>query len=180
MKKISGLIFFSLLVLYLKDAFLLTVIFILLFLALNIWPPKRPVIERLHAIMGAGIFIILFQLIFHPSPDLMTRFVFGYTVFIRILIISFSMLFFMSFTSSSEIIAVFRFLPEKMQLMLTITFYFIPAILEESARISQVQKSRGQIKGMKAFFSLMIPLLHRVLQRAETLSLTIVSRGYGK
>ncbi|OGK18807.1 hypothetical protein A2866_02510 [Candidatus Roizmanbacteria bacterium RIFCSPHIGHO2_01_FULL_39_8] len=178
MKKLISLIIFSFVILNLKDSFLLSAIFLLLLAALKIVPSQRPVGKRLKILLPAGFFIILLQLFFHQSHDMMTRFMFGYTVFIRLLIVSLSVLFFMSVTSASEIIAAFAFLPKKIQLALTMTFYFIPTILEESDKISMIQKSRGLRSGLSSISSVVIPLLHRVFQRAETLSLTIVSRGY--
>lgn len=178
MKKFISLILFSFVILHLKDSFLLSAIFLLLLVSLKIIPAKRPVEGRLKILLPVGFFIILIQLLFHQSSNMVTRLIFGYTVFIRLMIISLSVLFFMSVTSASEIITTLAFLPKKIRLVLTMTFYFIPAILDESDRISVVQKSRGLRSGLSSILPLVIPLLHRVFQRAETLSLTIVSRGY--
>jgi len=63
---------------------------------------------------------------------------------------------------------------------LTMTFYFIPIIFQESEQIILVQKSRGLKTFSWNIAPLIIPLLHRVFLRAELLALTIISRGYNE
>jgi energy-coupling factor transporter transmembrane protein EcfT len=100
----------------------------------------------------------------------------------RIILISLSVLLFLSKTSLYELTRAFDFLPKRWLLLLIMTCYFIPAILSESEKISIIQKSRGLKMSSLSFFSnlaaLIIPLLHRIFKRAETLSLAMVSRGY--
>jgi len=62
------------------------------------------------------------------------------------------------------------------------TCYFIPGVLIEGDKIKAVQKSRGMninnIQIINNLASIIIPLLHRIFQRAETLALNILARGY--
>ena len=174
--KIISLIFFSSVIFYIKNEIILTVLFILLLIILRIVPTKRPILERLKLLIPIGLLIFLFQIVFNQSLTLPERFLFGYLVFLRIVLVSLLVLLFTSLTSPKEIVSAFSFLPQQFQLLLMITFYLIPLIFDEWEKILLVQKSRGLGKGN--FIPVLIPLLHRIFQRAETLALTVVSRGY--
>jgi energy-coupling factor transporter transmembrane protein EcfT len=117
-------------------------------------------------------------LLFNQSVPVFQRFLSGASSFLKITVISLLIFFWITVTSTAEIISSLFFLPNNLKLLLTMTFYFIPSIIIETEQISAVQKSRG----LKTFifnpFPLIVPLLHRVMARAEGLSLTIASRGY--
>lgn len=181
--KIIFLLLFNSLVFFFQEPLILTLLFFLFIFILI--PLKYLVLERLKIIIPIGIMIILFQLIFNTSIPLDQRFLFGYIASMKIILISLSVFLFLSFTSLFELIQLFNFLPKTWLLLLTLTFYFIQSILNETEKIKAAQKSRGlRINSWNIFINLLnlsaliVPLLHRIFQRAETLSLTIVSRGF--
>lgn len=180
LSKLITLLLFNATVLFLKNPLLVTILLIIMISILLV--TRNPVKERLQTILPIAIFILLFQLIFNYSIPIEQRFLFGYISAVRIALISLSVLLFLSFTSLLEIVDLFRFLPKSWLLLLMITCYMIPAILNEADKIKLVQHSRAATLKNRYFFmnitAIIIPLLHRVFQRAEILSLTIVSRGY--
>jgi energy-coupling factor transporter transmembrane protein EcfT len=176
--KILSLIFFSGGVLFLHELYLLSIIFILLTALLYLIDKERQVTNRLRMLLPVAIMIVTFQLIFNQSLNIYERLLIGYIVAVKIMVVSIMVLFFMSITSPSEIISGLYFLPSKFKLLLTMTFHFIPAIFNESEKITQVQASRGYKSKIWNISPVIIPLLHRTFQRAHILSLTIVSRGY--
>jgi len=178
--KILGVLLFNFFIFQVSNPFLLTII-LALFVGLLL--PLNPLlVKRLKTIIPVAIMIILFQLLFNSSVGIDMRFSLGYLAAIRIIIISLSVLLFLTITSMSEIVRLFSFLPKNAVLLIMMTCYFIPGILNESEKIKAVQKSRGMTTNnfhiITSLASLLVPLLHRVFQRAETLSLTLLARGY--
>jgi energy-coupling factor transporter transmembrane protein EcfT len=177
---IIALFIFNSTAFFIKSPAILSLLLIIFFLILI--PLKNPPWKRLKAIIPVAITIVIFQLIFNASLPLEQRFIFGLTAAIRIILISLSVLLFLSITSLYELTRLFGFLPKRWLLLFIMTCYFIPAVLNESEKIKMIQKSRGIKMHSLNFFSnlaaLIIPLLHRVFRRAETLSLAMVSRGY--
>jgi energy-coupling factor transporter transmembrane protein EcfT len=163
-----------------QNPFLLTgilVLFILVGLSTH-----YPFVKRLKTILPVAVLIILFQLIFNRTQTLDSRLLLGYLAATRLVAISLSVLLFLTITSITELVSVLSFLPKSILLIIMMTWYFIPGVLRESEKISAVQKSRGMnmhnLRIIQNLASLLIPLLHRVFQRAETLSLTLLARGY--
>lgn len=171
-------VFLSFFILYIKNPIILSVFFCLLLTANFFVSSKNQLIKRLIPLLTIGFFIIVFQLLFNQSVPVLQRLLSGILTFLKITTISLLIFFWITITSPSEIISSLFFLPNNLKLLLTMTFYFIPSIILETQQISAIQKSRG----LKTFafnpFPLIVPLLHRVMKRAETLSLTIASRGY--
>ncbi len=145
-------------------------------------PKHKTVYKRIKTMAIIFTSVVIFQLIFSQSQPIVTRFLYGYMIALKLALVSFSVLIYVSVTSTSEIISLFWFLPEKFRLLATMTFYFIPLIMAESEQILMVQKSRGVstkgIPGLKLYISFLIPLFHRLFYRADVVSLTMVSRGY--
>ncbi len=145
-------------------------------------PKHQTLYKRIKAMAIVFIFVAIFQLIFNQSQPIVSRLLYGYLIALKLALVSFSVLIYITITSTAEIISLFWFLPEKFRLLATMTFYFIPLIMGESEQILMVQKSRGVptkgIQGLKLYIALLIPLLHRIFYRADTVSLTMVSRGY--
>ena len=175
--KIIFLIVLSFIILNLKNPYILTLIFFVLFFIFQFLKEKNKLNHRLIALMPIIIITFLLQLVFNKQLSLMSKIVFSYLVFSKVAVISTLVLLFVTTTSPSDIILTFWFFPDYLKLILTMTFYFIPVIFDEAKHIAIVQKSRG----LKTFFlnpfPLIVPLLHRVMKRAEALSLTIASRG---
>ncbi|PIP52710.1 hypothetical protein COX09_00100 [Candidatus Beckwithbacteria bacterium CG23_combo_of_CG06-09_8_20_14_all_47_9] len=81
-------------------------------------------------------------------------------------------------TSAREISQVFNWLPESLRLTLTITLNLIPIIFKEAQNIQIIQSSRG--KKLKQPLPLVIPLLHRTLQRSQQLAIILETRKKAK
>lgn len=177
--KIISLFIFNILIFTITNPYLMTeILFILILLSIRL---KFPLYTRLKTIVPAAIFILLFQIFFNTSLPLNERFTLGYLAALNLTSISISVLLFFTHTSLYELINVFNFLPKKILLLLTLTAYFIPRVLYEADIIRTVQKSRGlNINNWNIIQNLasqIIPLMHRVFQRAETLSYTLLTRG---
>jgi len=178
--KILVLILFNYFIFYVGNPFVLTCILVL-FVVMGLFT-NFSLMKRLKSIVPVAIMIILFQIIFNSTVPITSRVFLGYMAAIRLIAISLSVLLFLTITSINELLEVFSFLPKNLLLIILMTSYFIPQVLTESEKIASVQKSRGMnINNVRIIYniaSLIVPLIHRVLQRAETLSMTIVSRGY--
>ncbi|PIY71206.1 hypothetical protein COY88_01640 [Candidatus Roizmanbacteria bacterium CG_4_10_14_0_8_um_filter_35_28] len=178
--KIIFLLVFTIAILNIKKYLFLTRLLFILFIFLWLTPSKKLVFRRLKILLPIALMIFVLQIFFNQSQSFIWRIEFAYSVFIRIAIVSLIVLFFMTVVSTSEIIIAFWFLPKNIKLLLTMTFYFIPIIFQESEQIILVQKSRGLKTFSWNIAPLIIPLLHRVFLRAELLALTIISRGYNE
>ena len=66
--------------------------------------------------------------------------------------------------------------PERVGLVLSMTIRFMPLVAEAYTEIAAAQKARGLERNVLA---LMIPLLVRLLQRADDISDALVARGFG-
>ena len=173
--KILLLLIYSSLTLYVKNPLFQTINFLFLFLLLKIKKPTFSLGKRIKPFIFLGIIILL---IHFKNP------LFGYLIAIRLVIISLAVVFYLSLSSFSEIIDVFGFLPNIFKLLLAITFYSIPLVINEYEQIILVQKSRGYkssvFNPIASTIPLLVPLLHRVFQRSETLALTVASKGFKK
>ena len=163
---------------------ILLIFLITLLITIKVVPAKIKVISRLKSLLFIGVLVVIFQIFFNYSIALPDRIISGISASLKIIDLSLLVFFYTSISSINEIISVFSFLPSKMQLLITITFSLIPAILGESEKIIIVQKTRGHkttnFNILNNFLPVVIPLLHRTLKRAEQLSLVILSRGYNE
>ncbi|HWY78872.1 MAG TPA: energy-coupling factor transporter transmembrane component T [Candidatus Sulfotelmatobacter sp.] len=178
--KILTLLLFNYFIFSIENSVLLTSILII-FIIVGM-PTHYLFIKRLKTILPVAIMIILFQIIFNTSVPISTRILLGYLAAIRLTTISLSVLLFLTSTSITELVQIFNFLPKKILLLIIMTCYFIPGILYEGEKIKAVQKSRGMhihhLSIVTNLASLLVPLIHRIFQRAEILSMTILARGY--
>lgn len=169
------LIFFNFLLIKSRNLiFLATVALIFYSLGIFIESAKTS-LRRLSLLFLIGLSIFVFQLLFNKSLLFQECLFFSLISFFKIAAISQIVFITVKIISPSEIINAFDFLSSSTKLLLGLTFYFIPLLTNELKIINLVQKSRGS-RGSP--FSLLVPLLHRVFQRAETLSFTILSRGF--
>jgi energy-coupling factor transporter transmembrane protein EcfT len=176
--KIILLIGLSSLILTSFNMELMIVVLAVLIVAISFTKSRKKIFPRLKALFPAGLLIFLLQLSFSPGVPLNDKLLFSFTVFSKLVVVSLMVLYFVSTTSPVRIVSAFFFLSENMRLMLTMTFYFIPIILDEAGRITVIQKSRGLKSFSWNIMPLVVPLLHRVFARAQALSLTLVSRGF--
>jgi energy-coupling factor transporter transmembrane protein EcfT len=137
--------------------------------------------QRIKPLLFIAIFIVIFNVAFNFHEHYSIRLISGVIAAGKIIILSLLVFTFTSTTSLKEIIGIFAFLPKKLQLSLTITLNIIPAILEEIQKIKIAQKSRGlnsySINPKKSIFPIIIPLIHRALERAEHLAILLYSKG---
>lgn len=138
--------------------------------------------KRLQLILTTAVLLVLFHLLFNNHLSLLERLSLGLTAGLRIAALSMCVFVYMSITSLSEILSLFSFLPNVYRLLVTITFSSIPTIFAEADRISYVQKSRGlkssPLHPFPYTLALILPVLHAMFQRAQQLTMSIVSRGY--
>lgn len=159
--KLAGLIFGSALIVNLQGWTLQAVILAALMLILG-----KKSFQRLKLLALPLALIFLLQLWLHLSlaPGL------------KIANLSLLVFLYTQITPVREISRVFDWLPPGLHLTLTIALNLIPVILNEAQNIRLVQLSRGA----KNPLAIVVPLLHRTLQRSQQLALileTKTSRG---
>lgn len=180
--KLLFLIIFTTTTISLKNLLWTTLLLTLVLIVSTMIPNKQKIKGRILPLLTIGVFIILFQVFFNTSVIQSQRIKLGVMTAEKIIALSMLVFLFTETTSISKIVEVFSFLPEKLQLMLTITFSLIPAIMEESRKIILIQSSRGQnfksLSLYKSIIPIIIPLLHRTLNRAEQIAIVIKTRGY--
>lgn len=179
--KLMSFLLATALILTFKNSIVLTVLLLGLCLTAFIFY-RTYFFERLKLLLFIGICIILFQLLFNQNLSVFARLYYGYLAGARICSASILIFIMMKILSPAEILLLLDFMPKKTQLIIGMTFSLIPAIINEEEYIALVQKSRPRKKhifsGFTEMIAIIIPLMHRVLRRAETMALTIVSRGY--
>lgn len=88
---------------------------------------------------------------------------------------------FIDTTPPKDLISIFDFLPRKLSLMFTLMFRLIPEVKDEAGRIKLAQMSRGVgfslSSPLRSYFSVLIPVFRKTVQRSENLALSIESRG---
>jgi len=169
------LLFFNFLLIKSRNLFFLASLTIVFYGFSFLLESAKVIIKRLGLFLLIGFSIFIFQLFFNKSVLFQDRLFFSLISFFKIATISQIVFITVKIISPSEIINAFDFLSSSTKLLLGLTFYFIPLLTNELKTINLVQKSRG---AKASLFSLLIPLLHRVFQRSETLTFTILSRGF--
>jgi len=165
-----------------KDLFLVVLLFLgVCILSMTLTSPRQTV-GRLKIFIGIALSILLFQLVFVRSMSFAQIIVQTVRVAMQLFIVSEVVRVGIQYISPAALISLFSFLPKQFQLLIAMTFYFIPLSMEEYGIIKHAQISRGlgnSIKGkMIAPFAFVIPLLHRVFQRSEIMTYSILSRGW--
>lgn len=180
--KLIGLIAASTAAIFIKDLMINSLLILLVIFLLRITKPKGNALDRFSPLLFIGFLVLLFQLGFNTTVSIETRFLIGLIAAERIITLSLLVFIFTSTTSPAEIASLFSFLPAKFQLMIVITLAMIPAIIEESGKITLNQTSRGLSRGglnpLRSILPIIIPLLHRTLRRAEQIAVVMQARGY--
>ncbi|PJC66791.1 hypothetical protein CO018_00115 [Candidatus Beckwithbacteria bacterium CG_4_9_14_0_2_um_filter_47_11] len=167
--KLIALIFSSALILRLEGPSLQAAVFGLLVLVLLALGQK--IWSRLKFLIPPLILIAGLQVLFNRSLA-------GLTAGFKITNMSLIVLLYTGTTSPGEISRVFRFLPVGLALTLTIALNLIPIILQEAQKIRLVQISRG--KRLPNPLPIIVPLLHRTLQRSQQLAIILETRKKAK
>ncbi len=175
-------IFLSSLVLFISDPRILLLMLFLIFFLLTFVPDKAMVLKRMIPLLFISFMIIMVNLFLNTSLKISTRVILGLTTSLKIILLSLTVFIYTCFTPLSQISAVFSFLPKTIQLVFTITLSFIPIIFQEVDKIYLIQKTRGYktswLNIYKNVIPIIIPLLHRALNRAQQLALVLYSKGY--
>lgn len=117
------------------------------------------------------------------------------TMIVRIICLISGMLLLLYTTSPAELVAaiekilkplkVFNISPEEVAIMLSIALHFVPILLLEAERIMNAQRARGakfdskRLKEkLKAYITIIIPLLVSTSKRANDLAIAMESRCY--
>ena len=134
--------------------------------------------SALKMIIPAGIFIFIFTLIIYlttKDTDMMLRMTIRFLA-IFISLIPASSIYIVDFTTSLNQIHTPRFIT----IGLMITFSFIPILKIEMKRIREAMKSRGiAIYNPKIMYrAFIIPLVMRITEISDTLSLSLETRGF--
>jgi energy-coupling factor transporter transmembrane protein EcfT len=136
---------------------------------------------RVRPLLTVAAMVILFQVIFNTELPFSTRVYEGIIAGTKIYFLSLLVFLFTATTSPSEISSLLSFLPEQLRLAVSITLGLIPQIMDESKKISAIQLCRGHkrsfVNPLNNILPVIIPLLHRTIKRAETISLIMESRG---
>lgn len=131
-----------------------------LFLGKKIYP-------RLKFLVFVFAFIVIIQLLMKNPAR-------GVASGLMIVNVSLAVLAYTSLTSAREMNQTWAFLGKKGRLLVTLTFNLIPVVLREAQNIRLIQLSRGRKTHPLA---VVIPLLHRTLQRAEQLALVLEAKS---
>jgi len=165
-----------------RNMYILSAVFVGIYLYGYLTQSRKKTILRLRTFILIGISLLFFQLLFNQSIVVGDRIANALRVTMQIAIISQLMFIFMQLISLSALVSSFRFLPPTWQLLIAMTFSFIPVLVQEQEIIQINQRSRGLgiswVSRVIAPIAFFVPLLHRVLQRSETIGLTMVSRGF--
>ena len=134
--------------------------------------------SALKMIIPAGIFISIFTLIIYlttKDTDMILRMTIRFLA-IFISLIPASSIYIVDFTTSLNQIHTPRFIT----IGLMITFSFIPILKIEMKRIKEAMKSRGiAIYNPKIMYrAFIIPLVMRITEISDTLSLSLETRGF--
>lgn len=163
-----------------KLALMFLVLFGSIFIALIIlgWPSFWAGLKPLLIVFGM---VLLFNLVFLYNFDVLYRLEYGILSASKIVSFSLGLLVFNLTTSTSRLVALLWFVPKSIKLMLVIAFSLMPLVIFEFNQIKLAQKARGYKVGgwniFKTTLPLVVPLLHRTLNRAEQIAIVIQSRG---
>jgi energy-coupling factor transporter transmembrane protein EcfT len=176
------LLVINIFILEMKSLYLLSPILICIYLYGYSTQSKRKTVQRLRTFVYIGISLLFFQIVFNQSISMEDRVTNALRVALQIASISQIVFLFVQHISPSALISALGFLPRTWQLLLAMTFTFIPVLVQEQETIQMSQKSRGLGLTWKSKFitpfAFFVPLMHRILHRSETIGLTMVSRGF--
>ena len=178
--KIVSLILLSLLILASTSLLFSGVVFLILLITYRLLDRQKFWLN-FKAVLIFFVFILVGRLLLVHNLTLQENLQIAVLFFVRMGSITFLMFSFIKITSILEIARFLSFLPRQMRLLIIITFSFLPIIQKEFENIYIAQKVRhfrfNPIQFYKSFFPIFVPLLHRVLNRAEQIAVVIESRG---
>lgn len=153
-----------------------------LLIGASFFESKNIIKQRIRTYIIIGISILIIQIFLNTGIPFTERLSSAFQAFLHLTILSQIVFLGMKYISPSEIVSGFFFLPPSITLLLSMTFYFVPLLSQEYLNIQSLQKVRGSGTTIRSRifipFSSLIPLFHRLFQRSETLSFSMLSRGY--
>ena len=172
----------NIVVLSLKDTLFIIVIFLIVGSVSMVITSPSQTIDHLKFFIGLAVSILIFQMVFARDLSFETKLLLTARVASQLFIVSEVVRIGVKYISPVSLISFFSFLPKGIQLLIAMTFYFIPLTMKEYEIIKQVQISRGLGKSIKskliAPIAFIVPLLHRVFQRSEVMTYSVLSRGW--
>lgn len=112
----------------------------------------------------------------------------AFTYTFRILIFIMASLIIQQSTSQKDMMQLFQWLrlPAEISFLFITALRFIPALNKKRLQITEAQKARGSLSHQRGFFRplrsfipIVIPLFANSIQMANSLSVSLVSRGFG-
>lgn len=129
----------------------------------------------------AGLIIALQTFTYSGLGFQLTGFIFGVKMSLRLLSLFLVVFSFIKTTPVAELVAIFDFMPEKVQLMIALMFRMIPQVKTEIGRIKNAQAARGvnfrSLNVIKTYLPVLIPLLRGSIEHSEHLALSLEARG---
>jgi len=174
--KIAGLIAISAFILVLKNYIAALLFFLSLFIPVIFIKKKRMFFLRIVFFIPVAFSLFIAYFLFNTGKSPENNMIMFVLTMSKLLSVSLIFFYFSYFVSPSSLIKSMSFLGKKTALMLTISLALIPVILEEAKQIIMVQKSRGVSFNYFNISSFIVPLIHRILIRAESLSTSILIR----
>ncbi len=160
----------------------LSAVFSCVYLLGYLFLSKKRVLKRLTTFLFIGVTLLLFQMVFNQAVPVADRLNNAVRVTLQLATISQIVFLMVQYVSPSSLISALWFLPRTWQLLLTMTFSAIPNLIREQEFIQIAQQSRGVGLTWKSKLlspvASFVPIVHRILQRSETIGLTMVSRGF--
>ncbi len=179
---IGFIIIMNYFVMSLKSIWLLAVIAIATYALGFIFDSARATVKRTKFFVFLFISLFTFHKVLNTPLPWIDAVQLSARTTLQIAILSQIIFMFARRTSLSRLLQSLSFIPSKLRLLFTVTFSFIPVLLEEQEKISLVQKSRGLGANMKSRilspFAIFVPLVHRVIQRSQSIAMSIITKGY--
>lgn len=181
--KLLVLIIISTFVLFIRDLFYISIVFITIIASIFLLKIQSKFLEWIKPISIICFLIV----ILHTFTYTLLKFSFeglvlGITMSLRLFIVLSVVLTFVSTTSIKELSESFSFLPYELALMLTLAFRLLPLVKEETLKIINAQESRGlnfkSLNFFRTYFSILIPLFSKTLEKSNRLALAMESRGF--
>jgi energy-coupling factor transporter transmembrane protein EcfT len=161
-------------------------------LALAVVPgPGITLLRRLKPFVFFSLFIVLFHSLLNPANTTTwgwlgwEGFLYGSTVALRLVgIVSLAQLFLMT-TPPGEVFRFFSSWHKDMGLIMLLLMGFLPVLKEEMTVTMQAQQTRGLHwqtlpERLRAYLTMIIPVIIKALYRAQGMASLLLLRGYGE
>lgn len=177
-----SIVLFNLFVFRISNVFVLVSIGTIVYALGCVIQTPRITLKRFALFLYIGITIGTFRILFNQENTPFIPIQQTARTVLQIAIISEAIFLALKRISLVRLMGALWFLPRSIQLFFAMTFSFIPLLLAEQETIRIVQLSRGggctALSRLYMPVALLIPLLHRIMQRSEVLAYSMISRGF--